>query len=230
MLAFALALSVASAGCAGAEGQQAQELLAQSDQALAQVESFRFAGRVRMETPVGDFGFVLRGGGDAKPGGSFYMTMESPDVPEFPEMTIVVRGTEAWMKVAGQWQRVPVPPGQVTGIEQFDLAQYVKDVEVDENALVSGEPAVKITGVIDTAGLFDGLLGQLGSVAGGSLPDFSDSFGDTRAVIYISEASHLPLRMLLDMTMEIEGRSLAMHLDYTITDVNEPVRIPGPGA
>jgi hypothetical protein len=229
-LFLALVLAVASSGCAGADGQKAQELLAQSDQALAEVESFRFAGRMWMETPVGDFTFVLRGGGNTAEGGSSFMTVQAPDVPEFPEVSVVMRGTDAWMKAGGGWQKVTLPPGQPTGIEQFDLTPYVKDVDVDETATVSGEPAVKITGVFDTSGLVQGMLGQLGSAAGGALPGFSDSFGDSRVVIYISEVSHLPLRTLLDLTIDAGGDKATMHFDFAITDVNEPVRIPGPGA
>jgi len=229
-LALALFLAVTSAGCAGADGQKAQELLAQSDAALAQVESFRFAGRMWMETPVGDFTFVLRGGGNTKDGGSSFMTVQSPDVPEFPEVSVVMRGTDGWMKAGGGWQQIPLPPNQPTGIEQFDLTPYVKDVEVDETATVSGEPAVKITGVFDTSGLVQGMLGQLGSATGGSLPDLSESFGDSRVVIYISEVSHLPLRTLLDLTIDAAGEKAAMHFDFAITDVNEPVRLPGPAA
>jgi hypothetical protein len=225
-----LVAALAPLGCAGADGQRAQELLAESDRALAQVESFRFAGRMTMSTGLGDFAFVLRGGGDARPGGSFFMEMEAPDVPGFPETTVVVHGDRAWMSTGGGWQALPAPPAQATGIEQFDLAPYVKDVELDEDAEVGGEPAIKITGVLDTAGLFDGLLGQLGTVAGGAMPDLSEMLGDTRAVIYLSQASRLPLRMLLDLTMTVEGESMTMHLDYAITNVNEPVEIPGPGA
>jgi hypothetical protein len=62
------------------------------------------------------------------------------------------------------------------------------------------------------------------------MPDLSEMLGDTRAVIYLSQASRLPLRMLLDLTMTAEGESVTMHLDYAITNVNEPVEIPGPGA
>ena len=229
-LAIALLLAVASAGCAGADGQKAQELLAQSDQALAQVESFRFSGRMTMEAPMGDFRVVFFGGGDARPGGSFFMTMKAPDIPQFPETTIVVRGDEAWMKLDGAWQPVPVPPTQATGIQHFDFAGYVKDVDLDEDAEVDGKPAVKITGVIDTAALSDGLLGQLGAVGGGSMPDLSEMLGDTRAVIYLSQESHLPLRMLLDLTMEVQGEEVEMHLDFAITNVNEPVEVPDPGA
>lgn len=225
-----LLAAVLPLGCAGADGQRAQELLEESDRALAQVESFRFSGRMTMETPVGDFRMVLFGGGDANPGGAFFMTMKSPDLPEFPETTMVVRGDEGWMKLNGGWQSFPVPPTQATGIEQFDMAQYVKDVDLDEDSEVDGKPAVKITGVIDTAGLVDGLVGQFGAVGGGPVPDLSEMLGDTRAVIYLSPESHLPLRMLLDLTMEVQGEEVEMHLDYAITNVNEPVAVPDPGA
>jgi hypothetical protein len=54
--------------------------------------------------------------------------------------------------------------------------------------------------------------------------------GDTRVVLYISERSHLPLHTLVDMTIEAGGQSADMHLDFTITGVNEPVKIPQPRA
>jgi hypothetical protein len=230
---LALVFTLVAGGCAGADGQRAQELLAQSDQALAHVETFRFAGRMTMSASVGDFGFTMTGGGDAQPGGSFFVKMQAPELPNFPGTMVVVRGDEAWMKLGGTWQKLPLPAadlGSMSGIEQFDLTPYVKDVDVDEDAVVGGEPAAKITGVLNTAGLFEGVLGQLGSFAGPLPEDFSDMLGDTRAVIYVSDATHLPLRILVDMTMEIEGESVTMHLDYAITDVNEPVKVPGPGA
>ena len=103
-LCLLLVLALAPAGCAGAEGQKAQELLAQSDQALAQVKSFRFSGRMWMETPVGDFTFIMTGGGNTAKGGSSFAIMRAPDVPEFPEVTVVMRGAKAWMKMAGRWR------------------------------------------------------------------------------------------------------------------------------
>jgi hypothetical protein len=230
LVVFLLLAALAPLGCAGADGQRAQELLEESDRALAQVETFRISGRMTMATPVGDFLLVMYGGGDAQPGGAFFITMKAPDLPEFPETTVVVRGDEAWMKLDGAWQPFPVPPTEATGIEQFDVTQYVKDVELDDDAEVNGEPAVKITGVIDTAGLFDRLLRQFGTVGGEPIPDLSEVLGDSRAVIYLSQESHLPLRMLLDMTMEVEGQDLEMHLDYAITNVDEPVEVPDPDA
>ena len=42
--------------------------------------------------------------------------------------------------------------------------------------------------------------------------------------------SHLPLHTLVDMTIEAGGQSADMHLDFTITGVNEPGKIPQPRA
>jgi hypothetical protein len=231
-LAILVALAAASllplTGCVGAEGKQAQDLLSQADVAMAEVESFHFAGRLTVETSVGEFGLVMRGAASKEDGGASVVTVWS-DVPGFPEATVVTRGQDAWTKAGGSWQRIRVPAGQATGIDQFDLVPYVKDVDVDGGQMVGGEPAVKITGVLDTAGLVNGLFGRLGAVPGGALPDVSDGLGDTRVVLYVSETSHLPLRTLVDLSLEQGGESAEMHLDFAITNVDEPVAIPHPG-
>ena len=216
-------------GCVGVEGRQAQDILSQTDEAMAQAESFRFAGRLVLETSVGDFTLVMRGAASKEDGGASLVTVSSDDVPGFPEVTVVTRGKDAWMKAGGSWQRVQAPAGQATGVDQFDFVPYIKDVDVDGGQQVGGEPAVKVTGVLDTAGLVNGFLGQLGAVPGGALPDLSDGLGDTRVVLYVSETSHLPLRTLVDMSFERGGESAEMHFDFAITNVDEPVAIPRPG-
>jgi hypothetical protein len=229
LVVLATASLVPLTGCVGVEGKQAQDILAQTDEAMAQAESFRFAGRLTLETSVGDFGLVMRGAASKQDGGASVVTVSSDDVPGFPEVTVVTRGQDAWMKAGGRWQRVQVPAGQATGMDQFDFVPYIKDVDVDGGQEVGGEPAVKITGVLDTAGLVNGFLGQLGTVPGGALPDVSDGLGDTRVVLYVSETSHLPLRTLVDMSFEQGGESAEMHFDFAITNVDEPVAIPHPG-
>ncbi len=64
-----LLIALAPLGCAGADGQRAQELLEQSDRALAQVESFRFSGRMTMAAPVGEFPSSCTGEGTRSPAG-----------------------------------------------------------------------------------------------------------------------------------------------------------------
>ena len=128
-------------------------------------------------------------------------------------------------------ERTVAPAGQATGLEQFDFTPYVKDVEVEDGEQVAGEPAVKLTGVLDTSAMVEGMLGQFGPlVGGGDMSQMLDGLGDTRVVLYISERGHLPLHTLVDMTIEAGGQSADMHLDFTITGVNEPVKIPQPRA
>ena len=36
--------------------------------------------------------------------------------------------------------------------------------------------------------------------------------------------------MLVDQSMEIEGETMEMHMELALTNLNEPVDIPNPGA
>ena len=53
-LVLALALATITAGCAGAEGRQAQELLDEAELAFAGLETYTLGGTMTMETPLGD--------------------------------------------------------------------------------------------------------------------------------------------------------------------------------
>jgi hypothetical protein len=173
MRSIALALTAvlvacALVGCSGADAQRAQELLQQSNQALLEVKSFRFAGRMWMKGPdgVGEISLTMRGAATQKGAGASYLTLRAPGVPGFPETTVVVRGKRAWMGVGGSWTPMPAPPGQTSAAAQFDFTPYVEDVRVESGPLVDGEPSVKIVGVLDTAAFAQGMLGQLGSASG----------------------------------------------------------------
>lgn len=227
-------VAVGVSGCAGAEGQQAQELLLQSEQAVANVESFRFAAR--FWTSGGDQGLtmVMKGGGysKGKHAGDFFVQASVEGVPGFTGFTMVSRKGAVSMNAGGGWVPVPADAAaaqQNAALGGFDFTPYIKDVDVEQGKLVGGEPMTKITGVIDTEGLVDGVLGQLGGVSELSgVGAFGAAFEDTRAVIYLSEVTHLPMRGLLDMTVEVLDQSVTMHLDYALQGVNEPVKIPNP--
>lgn len=236
MRSIALALTAVLAacvlvGCSGADAQRAHELLQQSNQALLEVKSFRFAGRMWMKGPdgAGEISLTMRGAATQKGAGASYLTLRAPGVPGFPETTVVVRGKRAWMDVGGSWTPMPVPPGQTSAAAQFDFTPYVEDVQVESGPLLDGEPSVKIVGVLDTAAFAQGMLGHLGSASGADsalLPDVSDVFEDTRVVLYLSETTHLPLRGLLDMAMEAEGERFELHMDFSMKGFDRPVRIP----
>ena len=229
VLATLLLAVLGVAGCAGADGQRAQELLTQSNQALAKVETFRFSGRMTMEMPAGSFTFTMTGAGRQTGTPASIVTMRADGIPGFP-LTVVTRGEDVWTKMGDSaWVRSVAPAGQATGLEQFDFTPYVTDVDVEEGQQIAGEPAVKLTGVLDTSAMVEGMLGQFGPLmGGGDMSQVLDGLGDTRVVLYVSERSHLPLHTLVDMTIEAGGQSADMHLDFTIAGVNEPVKIPQP--
>jgi hypothetical protein len=219
-----LAVAVAAAGCAGAEARKAEALLDESNEAFAALATYRLGGVMTMETPLGDIGFEIAADVDQTEE-AMVMTMSSPELPG-ATVQMVVRGDAFWMSTGGSgWQPLPDPPAGMTGAEQFDLLPHVKDVEVDEGETVAGEAAVKITGVLDLDSFTEGFMAGLPEGA-----DIDASFGDTRIVVYLSERTKLPLRMLLDQSIEIEGETMEMHMDLAVTNVNEPVEIPNPGA
>jgi hypothetical protein len=231
LLATLLLATLGVAGCAGADGQRAQELLVLSNRAMARVDTFRFSGRMTMEMPTGSFTFTMTGAGRQSGKTAAIVTMNADGVPGFP-MSVVTRGDVVWTKMAGgTWVRSVAPAGQATGLEQFDFTPYVKDVDVEEGQQIAGEPAVKLSGVLDTSAMVQGMLGQFGPLlGGGDMSQVLDGLGDTRVVLYVSERTYVPLHTLVDMTIEAGGQSADMHLDFTITGVNEPVKIPQPGA
>jgi hypothetical protein len=232
LLVLATVTALVAAGCSGADAQRAEELLRQSDQALQGLKAYRFAGRFWIESDAGEFTLVMRGGGNTRAGGASFVTVRSDDIPGFPEITVVQQSQTMWIRAGGRWTRVQAPAGQPTGLDQFDLAAYVKDVSVDEDAMVDGEPAAKVTGVLDTPALFAGLFQSLGQTGAGGLPfdPVADAFGDTHVVLYLSEATHLPLRTLVDMAIEHDGQKVEMHMDFALEPAKRRVRIPLPAA
>jgi hypothetical protein len=95
--------------------------------------------------------------------------------------------------------------------------------------MVGGEPTDRITGMIDTSAALNGILGTLGGTGSSGLGDASDVLGDIRVVLYVSQATHLPMRTLIDMPMKIASQTIVMHIDLVITAVNRPVAIPSVG-
>ena len=223
LLVLALVASVVSAGCAGPEGRQAQQLLDEAEQAFAELDTYRLGGTMRMTTPVGAVAVKMNVAVDQK-AGAMLMTMSSDDLPG-AAMTMVARPEGFWLKTEGGWQPLPMPAGTTTGADQFDILPLVKDVDVDEGQTVGGQAAVKITGVLDAGSFQAGFMAGLPADVG-----VDASFDDTRVVVYLSESSKLPLRMLIDQSMQVEGEELTLSMDLALVHAGEPVEIPSPGA
>jgi hypothetical protein len=227
--AFALlCLSVVAAtasGCSGADATEAQALLAESDTAFAQVRSTTFAARLTMRADSQEFGMTMSGGGyvNGRRAGDYYLVATADNLP-FSDLAVTKESGQVSVTVDGsEVANAAAPADDQNPLQVADLSEYVKDVKVEHGRIIDGQSMVKITGVIDTAGLAQGLLGD---VASGSGLDFSDALNDTRVVVYLSEATHLPLRGLIDMSLELDGQKVEMHLDFAYTSYNERVEFP----
>lgn len=237
LLALTLVVSALGVftGCSGVDAQNAQGILDQSTTAMADVKSVSFA--MRMWTsggPAGsDFTVLMHGGGyqKGKRAGESYLKMNASDVPGMGAMTIVIRHNVLYVKAGGSWSRVPAPADQSAAdpLAGFDITQYVTDVQVEEGVDIAGEPMDRVTGVIDASAALSGILGTLGGTGTSGLGDASDVLGDIRAVLYVSQTTHLPMRTLVDMPMHVAGETITMHMDLVITGVNKPVSIPSVG-
>jgi hypothetical protein len=230
--AFALLLLAAAAAvapaCSGADAQEAQQLLAQSDAAFANVKSVTFTARMTMTGGPADLTLTMTGGGYAKGkrAGDLYLLATAENLP-FRDFVIVKRSGRVSMSLNGSVVgQVPLPStGGDNPLQVVDITQYVKEVRVEHGKLIDGEPMTKVSGVIDTAGLVHGALGNL--TAGGNGLDLSSTLGDTRVVLYLSDATHLPMRGLVDVAMKVSDQKIEMHLDFAYTSYDEKLEFPG---
>jgi len=222
------ATGAVAAGCSGAEAKEAQALLAQSNAAFAEVRSATFTARMSLTGGPQELSMTMSGGGYAhgRRTGDFYVLATS-DSLGFRDLVLVSRSGRVSMSVDGH-PIGEVPLANTTAenpIQLVDLSQYVKDVDVDDGKLIDGELMTKLTGVIDTAGLAKGALADV-TGAGGDGLDLSKSLGDTRIVLYLSDATHLPMRGLVDVPMDVAGQKIAMHLDFAYTSYDQKVEFP----
>ena len=230
ILAFLLLTTVAAVapGCSGADVEEAQALLVQSNAAFAEVRSATFTARMSLTGGPQELSMTMSGGGYAhgKRAGDFYVLATS-DSLGFGDLVLVSRSGRVSMSVDGHpVGEVPLPNTTAENpIQLVDFSQYVKDVNVEHGKLIDGEPMTKLTGVIDTAGLAKGALADV-TGAGGDGLDLSKSLGDTRIVIYLSEATHLPMRGLVDVPMDVAGDKIVMHLDFAYTSYDQKVEFP----
>jgi hypothetical protein len=227
-----LALGAVAAGCSGREAREAQTLLAQSNEAFAEVRSATFTIKMTLsggppELQLADSVLSMSGGGYSRGrrAGDFYVLLTS-QTDSSNEVLVVSRSGRISMMLNGSpIGDFPAPLQDENPIELVAYGPYVKDVSVEHGKVIDGLSVVKISGALDTAALVDGVISD---VTGSSVPglDLSKMLGDTRVVLYVSETTHLPLRGLADMTFDVAGEKVALHMDFAYTSFNERVRFP----
>jgi hypothetical protein len=237
-----VALGLVAAGCAGADGQRAQELLSQAQAAESTLKSATFELELNATFEGQQVGMTMRGGGylKGKRAGDMFVEATSSGALAGFDFGVVAVGNRAHLRMNGDWRELPRPASlgqessQDLGSAAFlELARYVKKVKVTEHQIINGEPMATISGTVDTAGLVRAMakLNGVAALAGDSAPDVSDfaeKLGDTRATIAISEQTHLVRAAIVSLTAEAQGKKVDLQLVYRLRDVNTPVRFPQP--
>ena len=229
-IAFSFATIVAVlgvAGCVGPDGQKAEALLQQAQQAQASVVSERFVMRFDIEAQGHQFSLAMDGGAYLRGPrrGDFAFSMSGSGVPELDRltMTVVKHGGVAAVRANGRTQEIPIPAVRQqfgSPLQLLDLERYVSSVSV-ESSEYDGRPADKIVGKLDT----QALIGSAGAAT--KLLDASGvHFGDIRAVLYIPRDTHRVEIMFADFDVKAGGETAHMHLSLATRDVNKPVSIP----
>jgi hypothetical protein len=236
------ALGLVASGCAGAEGQRAQELLSQAQAAESTLESATFELELDATFDGQRVGMTMRGGGYMKGKRAGDMFVEATSSGAFAgfDFGVVAVGNRAHLRMNGDWRALPRPASLRQETSQdlgsaalLELARYVKKVNVTEHQFIDGEPTAIVSGTVDTAGLVNAMakLNGVAGLAGDSAPnvsDFADSLGDTRATLALSEKTHLVRAAVVSISAEAQGKKVDLQLVYRLRDVNKPVRFPQP--
>lgn len=226
------------AACSGADALKAEQLLQAANAAQSTISSETFSAHLTVDAKGQQMSLVLSGGGYAKgpQAGDMYMEMKisAPSLGAalpFDSIEIAKVGSSAWMTMGGK--RVDLPAATLAGatgssdpLGAFDITKYVKDVHVDGGQVLDGKSVTKITGVLDTASLVQGLASLGGASAAAGLPSLDGHVSDTRVVVYVDDQTHLLTAALADFSVHGGGTTVTMHLDVAVTGVNQPVALP----
>jgi len=243
LLAIAAAAAFLLSGCSTEEGNRAQDLLQQAEQAQAQLHSASFEASVGFLMDGKQVDLELKGAASKQ---GAWLSMHATGIPEAggKNFQMVVRGNKAWLSTNGKWASMPVPK-EMNGVSGSmgagafqELARYVRDVRVAEHQQIGGKPVTTIAGEIDTTGMIKAMakLGSLSGSGSGSgskssgfafdLDDLGIKFGDIKAVLSIDESTHLLSTALVTLGMEAQGKTLDFQIRYRLTSSNKPVKFP----
>jgi hypothetical protein len=150
---------------------------------------------------------------------------------------LVERNHRLYLDTGSGWRQAPVParstsPSQLN-VGALDLTRYVKDVRVEEDAVANGEPSVKVEGTLDTAGLLTELVqavptGLSNGAAVDGVAQMASQVGDTHVLLYLSKATHLPVRAFVALQVKDAGQALDLSLDFSLGNVDKPVVVTAP--
>jgi hypothetical protein len=233
-------LTVALTGCTG-QGVRAKELLDEAAQATQGVSSQTFTMRLKVTAEQQSMSMLIDGGfylkGDRAGDGVLNLKMDGVGTPftfqyvkKGDSISFDLNGQRVSASAAGMSAGTGAELQQLSDkLTHLDLERYVKDVSVSENETLDGEAVSKVVGVLDTSAFIQDFGSQAASAqqlpAGlqGYLPSVAKAFGDTRVVLFISQATHLVKSALVDLDLKADGKTAHVELDYGLTSVDKPI-------
>jgi hypothetical protein len=229
---------VALAGCAGEQGDRAQQLLSRAQVAQSRLTSMSYDLRVTFAMQGQRMSLVLDGAAYLRGAraGDQLLTMRTEGVPGAAavNMQLLIRDSTLTLAMNGRNTTMAVPSAARhqydSSAAMLELARYVKRVKVHEGRNVNGERGATVTGVLDTEGLLKAAskLQGFSAAAGSAAPDMSEvaeNLGDTRAALFVSERSGLIRSAVLALSIDAEGRKAHVDVTYRLKTVNRV--IPG---
>ena len=226
------------AGCSGAEGERAQQLLGRAQTAQSRLTSMGYDLRMTFALDGQRASLVLDGGAYLKGrrAGDQLMTMRMEGLPDLTAMNmrLLLRGRRLTMTANGRTFSSTVPASARRQYDwsstMLDLTRYVKDVRVRENRVVNGERGATVSGVIDTEGLLEAAskLRSFSQATGQAAPDLSSlgaEVGDTHAALFVSNRTGLIRSAVVSVGMKAAGKRFDLDVTYRLKHVNRA--IPG---
>ena len=172
LLAIVAAAAFLLSGCSTEEGNRAQDLLQQAEQAQANLDSATFEASVGFQMQRKQVDLTLKGAA-SKEGAT--LSMRATGIPEAAgkNFQMVVRGNRAWVSTTnGKWASMPVPK-EMNGMSGSMGAGSVPasspatsgTCALPSTSRSSGKPVTTIAGEIDTTGMIKAMA-KLGSLSG----------------------------------------------------------------
>lgn len=236
-LLLAVALTVLSA-CGDDEEDSgngeltAQDILEQSAQNVADLESFHLALDVAVD--VSGFESKTTMEGDFEPPDDSLISIQ---VGSQTTDTLTL-GSDIWERTSegGEWREIPPEAAMVAPEDYVEVAQGLGSGKLSEAAsgitllpdeAIDGQEAYHLSGTLDVAGALTVFQG-LGLFPAGDIIDPSTIEGELDADSWVSKEEMLPVRLLVAGDLSVAGAEINVDANIELSGVNEPITFPSP--
>jgi len=233
LVAAGLFFSLLLSACGGGQGtREGTETPAAGGQAipmasLADLDSFRYSIEMHIGMPgledelLPGFASLLsdveiRGAVVAPDKSEMQMTLGESD----RTMGAVVIGERTWFSSGEEWTETPNGAPDVSLLSPDKLSGSI----IDEQAFAGSEPAREKLNGVDSLhySQTQSGLGSLRELLGIGEPQ-DDVPVETKMDLWLTEDSGYPIRLVIDASgRDAEGRDVSIHLEMTVTDLNDP--------